>query len=324
MLSIGFHENSLNERGTTVALYDYAYYTKYLYGYRPIIFYKKEASNNNKEVIEKFEKEFMCCAYVNFDEVEEKILKENIKYLYTICSGQIGTCNLSKHCKNLVHAVFFVQPHGDKYATISKYLSNIQKRHKNVPYVPHMINLPKEITTNMRSELNIPANAVVLGRYGGFEQFNITYVHEAIKRALDINDALYFLFANTPIFYKHDRIIYFDKIIDLNEKVRFINSCDAMIHARSDGETFGLSIGEFSIKNKPVITCISATFNAHIDILGNKGIYYKDFESCLYIFKNIQSIIKINDDWNAFNDYLPEKVMEKFMEVFDIKMMCQL
>ena len=39
-----------------------------------------------------------------------------------------------------------------------------------------------------------------------------------------------------------------------------------MIHARSEGETFGLSIGEFSSKNKPVITSISTIDNAHIYI----------------------------------------------------------
>ena len=44
-------------------------------------------------------------------------------------------------------------------------------------------------------------------------------------------------------------------IIDLNKKVEFISSCDAMIHARQMGETFGAAVSEFSIKNKPVITC---------------------------------------------------------------------
>ena len=41
--------------------------------------------------------------------------------------------------------------------------------------------------------------------------------------------------------------------MDLNYKVKFINTCDAMIHARAMGETFGLAVAEFSKKNKPVI-----------------------------------------------------------------------
>lgn len=43
------------------------------------------------------------------------------------------------------------------------------------------------------------------------------------------------------------------KQISIYEKTTFINTCDAMLWARHDGETFGLAIGEFSSKNKPVI-----------------------------------------------------------------------
>ena len=42
--------------------------------------------------------------------------------------------------------------------------------------------------------------------------------------------------------------IHVSKTANLNKKVEFINTCDAMLWARSGGETFGLSIGEFSSK----------------------------------------------------------------------------
>lgn len=34
----------------------------------------------------------------------------------------------------------------------------------------------------------------------------------------------------------------------------FIRTCDAMLHARMSGETFGLAIAEFSAHNRPVLT----------------------------------------------------------------------
>ena len=62
--------------------------------------------------------------------------------------------------------------------------------------------------------------------------------------------------------------------IDLVKKAEFINSCDVMVHARSIGETFGAAIGEFSSKNKPVITCDCGD-TEHIEILSDKGIIYR-------------------------------------------------
>ena len=113
-----------------------------------------------------------------------------------------------------------------------------------------------------------------------------------------------------------DIILVKNKIIDLEDKVTFINTCDAMIHARSDGETFGLAVGEFSSCNKPIITCKSAMDNSHIDILGEKGIIYGSKESLIKIFKNIKNIINSRSDWNAYTEYSPENVMEKFFKVF--------
>jgi hypothetical protein len=91
-----------------------------------------------------------------------------------------------------------------------------------------------------------------------------------------------------------------------------------MIHARMEGETFGLSIGEFSSLNKPVITNISEIDNAHIEILGDKGLIYKDLKSLIIIFINFETIKNSKSDWNAYNEYTPYKVMEKFYSVFKV------
>ena len=61
-------------------------------------------------------------------------------------------------------------------------------------------------------------------------------------------------FKNTPRFYDHPNIIHAQATADMEYKTKFINTSDAMIHARLEGESFGLSCGEFSIRNKPVIT----------------------------------------------------------------------
>ncbi len=314
---IGFLSNQLCERGTTIALYDYAYYNQKLYDNDSIIFYQKNNILNNKNVIYKFENEFKCYEFNDFSEVEDIIKKENIQYLYQITSGKKEDSKLSTNIPNLIHAVFNIEPHGEKYACVSEHL--VKKYNSNVPFVPHMINLP--ITDeNFRQFLNIPYNSIVFGRYGGFNEFNISFVHEAIKEILEEKDNYYFLFANTQIFLNHPRIIYIDKIINLLDKSKFINTCDVMIHARIDGETFGLSIGEFSTFNKPIITNWSPYHNNHLEILKDNGIVYHSKEELMIRFRNIPIVLEYiknnNIDINMYKDFTPEKIMKKFMEVF--------
>ena len=53
-------------------------------------------------------------------------------------------------------------------------------------------------------------------------------------------------------------------------KIKFINSCDAMLHGRSLGESFGIACGEFAIRNKPIFTYNFSRDRAHIDLLKKK------------------------------------------------------
>jgi GR25 family glycosyltransferase involved in LPS biosynthesis len=313
---IGFYDNGLSERGTTTALYSYADYAEQYFDCQSIIFYNKNHHSNNMEVIERFNKRFIVYAITDFEEIDKFILKNNIKYFYNTCGGKPVSTQLVKNCKNLIHAVFDIEPFGDKYAAISQYLSNKSTLYKNINYVPHMVDLPGH-SDNMRKELNLPPDAYVIGRYGGFEQFDIQYVHQVIKTILENeNSELYFVFVNTRVFYTHPRIIYLGKIIDPYLKTKYINTCDCMIHARNDGETFGLAIAEFSTLNKPIITCKSDIDNCHLDILGEKAIIFNSKESLINILNNIKYITNSRDDWNAYKEFTPYNVMKQFRDVF--------
>ena len=315
---IGFHSNQLSERGTEIALFDYAYYFKKLYGGISIIFYNKNNENNNLQVIKKFENEFKCYAYGDVGEIDLIILKENIDYFYSIKS-EYDTKNVN-NCPNLNHFVFtinnYVENQTDKYAMISNSLDN--QSLKMLSIVPHMINLPLH-KDNYRKILNIPDDAIVFGRYGGKSSFDLTEAIEAIIYIVNNNPNIYFLFSNTYVFYQHKQIIHLDAIIDLEEKVKFINTCDAMIHARSDGETFGLAIGEFSSLGKPIITTYAVTnmhANFHIKILGNKALIYRTKNELVNLLLSIKTIKYKFKDWNAYSAFTPEKVMKKWMNVF--------
>jgi hypothetical protein len=107
-----------------------------------------------------------------------------------------------------------------------------------------------------------------------------------------------------------------DPTPDIEYKVKFINTSDAHLHAREIGESFGLTCGEFSIKNKPVITWNGSHERNHIDILGEKALLYNGYEDLMNLLLTFDKN-KFND-WNCYRDYLPESVMDKFIKLYEI------
>ena len=314
-MKIAFHDNSLSLRGTTVATYDWAYWTRHYLGVDPIIMYNMSNDFNNEDVIYKFKKEFPVFGYQSRDQIDD-ILSENNCDAFLMEKGGKPDGVISTVSKNLVNAISVCTEndvHGDVYAMGSKWLSKITNY--KIPYVPYMVHLP-EHDLNMREELGIPSDALVFGRNGGWETFDLPFVKQAITDALDQRDDIWFLFQYTEPFLKNERILYLDSTADLNEKVRFINTCDAMLHARYIGESFGLSCAEFSIRNKPVITYHKSPERNHIDTLGEKGIYYEDYSEILHILLNLDKKEINSLEWNCYKDYSPEKVCQKFKEVY--------
>ncbi len=169
----------------------------------------------------------------------------------------------------------------------------------------------------MRKKLGIPENAVVLGRHGGKDTFDLHIAKMAIINVVNDRPDLHFVFVNTPRFCDHPRVHHLDKIVDLDEKNRFIMTCDAMIHAQSLGETFGIAIGEFSINNRPIIAYNGKVWNDHYKtILGDRALWYTTEDECYNTLMNFDPLEYKNKDMNCYQKYSPEKVMLQFKDVF--------
>jgi beta-1,4-mannosyl-glycoprotein beta-1,4-N-acetylglucosaminyltransferase len=328
-MKIGFFVRHFTERGTEVAIYDYAKYNEEILNNKSYIIcftqetQKKILFPSERHSYDKFNKRFEIIEINDITEMKNIIKKYDLSFFYTLTHGggndiyQFNNKNIWGNCKTIKHCVFdTTYPESDFYISLSEMLNS--KFNTNIPVIPHIVNLPNS-DKNLRNELQIPKDAIVYGRYGGFTEFNINIAHNAIKEYIKIDPNCYFLFMNTSNFYEHPRIIYLDKNLDLNFKVKFINTCDAMIHARDIGETFGLSIGEFSIKNKPIITCNCGDLE-HIKILNDKAIVYNSTEELINIFKNINFIINSRIDWSSYKLYSPEYIMNLFKNnIFDKK-----
>jgi glycosyltransferase involved in cell wall biosynthesis len=176
-----------------------------------------------------------------------------------------------------------------------------------------MVDLPN-IGEDFKEFFNLK-NQLVIGWYGG-NNFEIPFARQAVIDIAFKRKDITFLFMNQEPFCDLSNVIFIDGTTDQEQKVAFINTCDVMIHARERGETFGLAIAEFSSKNKPIITYSLSPEKCHIDILGDKGIYYTDYLSLYNILSNIQLSDVKGKEWNCYQDFTPENVMNKFNQVF--------
>jgi len=173
MKNIAFWSNQLGERGTEIAMYDYAYYNQTLLNNKSFIFYEINNGNNNLDVINKFTKQFKVTGVNDFSDVDEYLKKYNIDIIYIIKSGH-NDGRLSKVAKNIIQCVFTCnEPHEDVYCTVSDWVKN-NKRYNadinNILTLPHIVSLP-EHKEDMREKLNIPNKAIVFGRHGGCNTF---------------------------------------------------------------------------------------------------------------------------------------------------------
>lgn len=319
--NIIFHSNNLCERGTCVSIYDYAFYSRKYLNLNPVIVYNLNFENLDQS-IEHFKKEFEVIGYEKFEEVQKIVDSRNIDYFYAIKYGNKDGVEVSD-CKNLIHSVFCSDPnevHGDRYAFISEWMS--KRLNYNIPFVPHMVNLPDHDMNN-RTNFGIPESATVIGRYGGKETFNIDFVTESVLETLDKRSDIWFLFMNTEEKISHERCLYLDSVIDLEYKVQFINTCDAFLHARDYGETFGLSVLEFASKNKQIISYDNEELQNnhpiggrnHFLFLRDNCFKYQDKESLNNVLINITRNNPFNTRY-LNQEFSPQSVIKKFDEVF--------
>jgi hypothetical protein len=326
-MKVAFHTYQLGERGTEVCLYKYAKYNQEILGNESLII---STSSRPTPSLDLFEKEFETILYPEIwvndgknlqlrRKLESVVSERGITHFYSMKGGENDGI-LPGNTKSIAHCVFMMhEPHGDVYAGISKYVSD--KFGGTFPYVDYIVENEFPGIDDLRDQLGIPRDAIVIGRHGGTDTFDLNFAKEAIIDSLERSD-LYFIFMNTDRFYNHERIIHLPYSFDIKVKSRFVETCDAMIHARSGGETFGLSIGEFSAKNKPIITCNSLDKfrghdTAHLDFLGPDGIYYKDRQSLKDILMGIDKKYISEKNWDVYSErFSPKNVMKQFNEVF--------
>lgn len=318
MLTVGFYQAHLCLRGTTVALFDYAYHNQKLLGNKSIVIYDSGNQFNDISVLKKFSDIFDLVPIEgdrNVENINLALKKYNCDAVYVIKGGYKRDGLNPTFCKSLIHAVAMAPPqekHGDVWAYASHWLKEFCAPTTDIPVVPHMVDLP-QVDENLRNELGIPKTAIVFGRHGGLDTWNLPWADHVIHESLNVRKDIYYIFQNTSIKFDHPRVIHIPPVADMTYKTKFINTCNAMIHARHEGESFGLACAEFSLRNKPIITWSGSRERSHIQILGEKAHLYSTPKEML---NEILCFERKYEDYNCYKEYSPQKVMNKFYREF--------
>jgi hypothetical protein len=317
---LGFHSKQLTERGTEVALRDYAAGARDLLGHDVRIFVPA-SGDIVQPVRARVEREFDLVLYDDPTQIA-------CDALYVIKRGRPG--RITQRIPELNHAFMDASwPHGHRFATVSNWVSSRAVRHlrlprnrtldlprfRKPPVVPHIVTLP-DMDDDLRAELEIPGDGVVFGRHGGIGTFSIEFVKEAVRAAVAEREDVWFVFANTLAFSDHPRILFLP-LLDTRVAVRrFVNTCDYMIHAYAYGETFGLAVAEFAYVGAPVLTWAGMPRRAQYELLsGDLLLEYHDYEDTLeYLLMLPRREGPVATD--IPERFSPERVMARFDEIF--------
>tara|TARA_Y100000310_G_C20641258_1_gene794054 strand:+ start:984 stop:1946 length:963 start_codon:yes stop_codon:yes gene_type:complete len=316
MKKIAFYQPHLDIQGTGVSNYDYAHFNQAILGNKSYMICDKNHPGSHPLAIRKFQNSMEVIELdgtENMQLLEKKLDELNVDAVYIQKCGKKDDGRFVNNTPMLIHVIGCQNdPHGKVYAYASEWLSKEFSNYIH-PYIPYMAHLPDH-NEDFREELGIPKEATVFSRIGGFYSWNIPFVNGVIEKALQERDDIYFLFVQTPRFTDNPRVIHIDPFAELTTKRKFVNTSDAFLHARLEGESFGMSCAEYSICNKPVITYSDSPERNHIFALADKGIYYNSSEKLLDILLSFR--YDPSQDWNAYKEFAPERVIQKFKEVF--------
>lgn len=285
-MKILMHDNALNERGVTKAIESYAEILTQL-GISVTIAFRSDNPGNVPEVIERIGNQFDLFPYRFFSEIERSQKSFDVAYFQK--SG-VRDGNILK-IPSIVHSVFQeYDPHGDIYIYISQWLANKMNASRFTPrflykgfrgrisgcsnafrfdYLPLASDVP-------RFENRQERDRFVILRYGGPDSFDVPWVQSELIRFIDDHKNSIALMVNTNQFCHHERIKFLPKFTTSEERNSLLASSDICLHARRQGESFGLFLVEAMQAGKQILSWAGGIDSHHVDLLRGTGALFSN------------------------------------------------
>lgn len=329
-MKILFHAEQLNYRGTTNSILEYAHYNQEILGNESVIVYSQEQPKgldvgSVSEVVDAVKLKYKTLTYTDNNHLND--IAADYDLFYSQRAGEKVDSHTKREnavitsTKMGVHCVFqWHDPHGDVYAYISEWMSHNVSKLYNAPvhpWVPYVVDLP-DPTYDTRTHLGIPKDKFVIGRFGGYLTFDLPFVKKVVERIAKERNDIVFLFANTEPFCDLPNVIFMGPFLGQEQKSNYINACDAFIHARWLGESFGLAIAESLFFNKPVLACDVGFDRNHVETLKPFDLIYKENDEEDLYRRILELKYKVGIDYRklAVEKYNPKNVMNQFKSVF--------
>lgn len=315
------HANDFSERGDSVTLLSVANLLSLEFGAKVIIAIPQSASTVSRVRLEEAKTLGLpVFRYTNKAELDAIAIKNTVTHSYFFSGGRREDLPFfdpldpqSFRVANTFHITHVVfrnfDPHGDVYAYVSEWLYskarlqilirkafNSKAKNKTdgtlVCSWPHFVNLaPRgDSIDSVLFKGELPSDARIIGRIGGFNEFSDPAAKKAVKKILEFDAKAFFIFVNTRKFIDHPRVLY-TRPLSRTEVTAFYDICDLFINGRRMGESFGYSIFEPLSVGKPVIAPNwlrnPIMDGNHLRILGPLGLLYSTSNSLLRIYKRL-------------------------------------
>jgi hypothetical protein len=353
-IRFALHANQFTERGDSVTLMSIAKGLREELGIESVITIPKDAKgSNSSRILEARAQGFNLVEYKSRLNLEEIAKAEKLTHNYVISDGSLKGVRYSSDTpenfrlldlRHLTQAVFRrYEPHGDAYAYISNWLYEWSQSRTSrlihrplgglrtyslsksdraplVSWVPHIVEPTIGDGENFRRNNGIPSGARLIGRAGGYDQFNDPAAHRGLLRALENDKNAFAVMVNTCFFAQHDRLIY-TKPLSRQEVWDFYAACDVLLNGRKMGESFGFSIAEPMSLGKPVVApSLARNFRMdqhHIRLLKKHDLLYSNANQLRVIIDR-----ELNDPTSperlkeSVSSFSQATVMKKFKDVF--------
>lgn len=326
---------NLDARGTNVAVFDYMKAMEELACGQSYVATFEDAAQMDARP--KFEARFPGRVLLTRsspagrgEDVARLVSAHGLDAVYNLQWGAGLPMQLTGGVKLLLHAVFNAAG-GEEEGSSLAVISESVPRPTSVPVVPHIVahNASLDDAPSLRIELGIPATAVVFCRHGGLGSFSVRAARAAVcahaRAHAQANDTFFLLLGTAPEPCEAGlaNVVHLPTSTDLVLKQRFLNTCNACLHGRMDGETFGLAVGECSSAGLPVITYAHAPADAdfHLRVLGEHALRYSDEAGLMTLLAGFDvgwHLERRGLYAHIYDRFLPGPVMLNFLEHFGI------
>lgn len=329
MTNIAFFNHTLCYRGTSKAIYNYmlALNTSFSDIKLFYIFLKNDSGNRLGFALHLLQLGVELIPISSYEDL--KTIGYSFDFLYHVTSAEPSQLTWLKHsrCRStFIHQVGYQPPDyssSDHFAYTS-YWQSFYFTNGSAPVLPYIVNPPSRDSIpsalSARERFGIPNDALVLGRHGGADTWNLPFASAVVNKAVSERPDLWFIFVGTPRFTSHERVLFLNSITSMQELEYFFSASDSMIHSRWEGETFGMACAEFLIRGKPIITWSESREQNHLFLAGRSAITYNNPSDLYRLFLDLDKKYishkssLINTD--LLSKYSSNVVVENFRRYF--------